>query len=138
MVVRLMARWWASLTRVKAKSSRLQRVAGRSCSSVLLVASVTTAVSSSGGKVPGPAGTRGVLQSGQAGGDEAFPPECDGMSITVELGSDVLVGGFVVLSGTENEAASEGECLGRGAGLDQGLKLSAVLIGERSEERRVG
>jgi hypothetical protein len=52
------------------------------------------------------------------------------MSITVEFGSDVLVGGFVFLGNTENEAASEGERLGRGAGLDQGLKLSAVLVGE--------
>ncbi len=79
MVVRLIARWWASLTRVKAKSIRLQRVAGRSCSSVLLVASVTTEVRSSGGKVPGPVGTRGVLQSGQAGGDEV----CSRQSATV-------------------------------------------------------
>ncbi len=58
-----------------------------------------------------------------------FTPECDGMSVTVKFGGDVLGGGFIVPSSTEEEA-SEGECLGRGAGLDQRLKLSAVLVGE--------
>jgi hypothetical protein len=133
MAVRLMARWWASLTRVVAKSSRLQRVAGRSCSSVLLVARVMTAVSSSGGKGPGPSGAWGVLQAGEAGGYEAFSPQADGVSIAVKFGGDVLVGGLVVLGSPEDEATAEGECLGRGASLSQGLELSAVLVGECDE-----
>ncbi len=70
------------------------------------------------------------MQAGQAGGNEAFAPQSDGMSITVKFGSDVLVSRLVVLSGAEDEATAEGECLGRGAGLDQGLELFAVLIGE--------
>jgi hypothetical protein len=52
------------------------------------------------------------------------------MSIAMELGSNVLVGRLVVLGSAENEAATEGERLGSGAGLDQGLKLFAVLFGE--------
>jgi hypothetical protein len=70
------------------------------------------------------------LQSGEAGGDEAFPPQADGMSIAVELGGDVLVGGLVVLGGAEDESAAEGECLGSGAGLDQRLELPTVVVGE--------
>jgi len=42
------------------------------------------------------------LQAGEAGGDETFAPECDGMSIAVELGGDVLVGGSVVLGSAED------------------------------------
>jgi hypothetical protein len=34
------------------------------------------------------------------------------MPIAVEFGGDVLVGGFIVLGGAEDEAAAEGECLG--------------------------
>ncbi len=130
MVVRLMARWWASLTRVAARSSRVQRVAGWSCSSVLLVARLTTAVSSSGGKAPGSSGAWCVLQASQAGSDEAFSPESDGMSITVEISGDVLIGGLVLLGGPEDEAAAEGKGLRRGARLNEGLKLLAVLVGE--------
>ena len=75
---------------------------GRLCSPVLLVARVRTAMRSSGGKVPGSSGTRGVLQAGEAGGDEPFSPESDGMSIAMELGGDVLVGGSVVLGSAED------------------------------------
>jgi hypothetical protein len=52
------------------------------------------------------------------------------MSITVEFGGNVLVGRLVVLSGAEDEAAAEGQCLGRGAGLSQRTELFAVLVGE--------
>src|SRR5450432_2908055 len=97
MVARLMARWCASLTRVAASSSRLQRVAGWSCSSVLLVAKLTTATSSSGGKAPGSAGAWSILQARQADGDETFAPQADGMSVTVQFRSNLLVTGAVVV-----------------------------------------
>jgi hypothetical protein len=70
------------------------------------------------------------LQAGEAGGNEAFAPQSDGMSITVELGGDVLVGGLIVLGGPKDEAATEGECLRRGAGVNQGLELFVVVVGE--------
>jgi len=70
------------------------------------------------------------LQAGEAGGYEAFSPQADGVSIAVELGGDVLVGGLVVLGSPEDELAAEGECLGSGVGLNQGLQLPAVLLGE--------
>src|SRR5689334_19489761 len=97
MVDRLIARWWDSLTMVAAKSSRVQRVAGRSCSSVLLVARLTTAVSSSGGKAPGSPRAGSILQASEASGDEAFTPQSDGMAITVEVGGDVLIARLIVL-----------------------------------------
>ena len=130
MVARLIARWCASLTRVAARSSRLQRVAGRSCSSVLLVAKVRTVVRSSGGKLPGPSGTRGVLQSGQTRRHEAFSPQSDGVSIAVQFGGDVQVGGLVVLSSPEDEAAAEGKCLRSGASSYERLELLAVVVGQ--------
>ena len=70
------------------------------------------------------------MQAGKAGGNEAFSPQSDGMSIAVEFGGDVLVGGSVLLGSPEDEAAAGGKCLGRGAGLDQGLELFAILIGQ--------
>ena len=70
------------------------------------------------------------MQAGQASSDEAFSPESDGVSIAVEFGGDVLVGGSVVLSDAEDESAAESQRLGRGAGLDQCLELFAVLFGE--------
>ena len=70
------------------------------------------------------------MQASQTSSNEAFTPESDGMSITVEFGGDVLVGRLVVLSGAEDEAAAEGQCLGRGAGLSKRMELFAVLVGE--------
>jgi hypothetical protein len=115
---------------VAAKSSRLQRVAGWSCASVLLVARLTTAVSSSGGKAPGPAGAWGVLQAVEAVGGEAFPPLADGMAVAVQFVGDLLVGRSVVAGGVEDEAAAKGQGLRRGAGGDEGLELLALGRGE--------
>src|SRR5262245_56271306 len=108
-VARLKARWWASLTMVKANSSRLQRVAGRSCVSVLLLASVTTCRRSSGGKAPGSAGARCILEAGQAGRGEAFAPLAHGMPVALALLSELLVRGVVVGGGVEDDAASESQ-----------------------------
>ena len=105
-------------------------MAGRSCSSVLLVAKVRTVVRSSGGKLPGPSGARGVLQSGQPRSHEAFSPAADSMSITVEFGGDVLVGGLVALSSPEDDVAAEGKCLRSGASLYERLELLAGVVGE--------
>src|SRR5271154_1063914 len=96
MVERLMARWWASLTMVKANSSRRQPLSGVWWSSVLLLASVTTSRRSSGGKAPGSAGAWGVLQASQTAGDEAFPPLPDRVAVTVEFVSELLVGEVAV------------------------------------------
>jgi hypothetical protein len=52
------------------------------------------------------------------------------MAITVELRGDVLVGGLIVLGGSEDEATAEGECLRCGTGLDQRSESSAVVVGE--------
>ncbi len=60
-VDRLMASAWASLTMVAAIWSRVQPLAGRSWSSVLVVAMPTTAARSEGGKGPRPAGPGEVL-----------------------------------------------------------------------------
>jgi len=48
----------------------------------------------------------------------------------MEFDGDVLVGGLIVLGGVEDEATAEGECLGCGTGLDQGLELLTGLVGE--------
>src|SRR5215204_1500033 len=109
---RLMASAWASLTMVAAISSRVQPFLGRSCSAVLLVAIVITARCSSGGKAPGSAGARGVLKALEAFGHEAFAPLANGMAVTIQFLGDVLVGRVVILRGTQDDAAAEGESLG--------------------------
>ena len=130
MVARLRARAWASLRMVAARSSRLQRVAGWSCASVLVVARLTTWSRSSGGKAPGAAGAGGVAEAAQAVGGEALAPLADGVAVAVEFGGDGLVGGPVRGRGPEDEAAAQGQGLGGGAGPDQGFELLAGLRGE--------
>jgi len=70
------------------------------------------------------------LQASEAGGDEAFAPQSDGVSIAVQLGGDILVGRLVLLGSLEDEATAEGECLRCGTGLDQRSESSAVVVGE--------
>ena len=132
MVDRLMARWWASLMKVAASSSRLQRVAGWSRSSVLLVARVMTAVSSSGGKAPGSAGAWGVLEASQAVVGEAFAPLADGMAVAVQFVGDLLVGGSILLGRTEDETTAKGQGLRRGPSPEEGFQLLACLRGEQN------
>src|SRR5450755_114466 len=113
-----------------ARSLRLQRVAGWSCSSVLLVARLTTATSSSGGKAPGSAGAWGVLQAGKSSHHEAFAPLADGMAVTVQFRSDLLVAGLIGLGGAENEPTTKDQGLRGGASPDEGLELLAKLRGK--------
>src|SRR5947209_10050840 len=101
------------LTSRAASSSRVQWLAGQSCAAVASVARVTASRRSSGGKAPGPAGARGVLQAGQAALGEALAPQADGVAVAVELGGDGLVGGEVVVVGAQDQAAAEGQGLGR-------------------------
>src|SRR5262245_55412265 len=82
---------WARLMIVAAICGGVQPLVGRSCSWVLLVASATTATRASGGKAPGPAGARGVLQAVQAVGGKAFAPLTDGVAVAVEFVGDGLV-----------------------------------------------
>src|SRR5437588_741993 len=96
MVERLRARWWASLTMVVARSSRLQRVAGWSCASVLLLATLTTCRRSSGGKAPGSPRAGCVLEAGKAVRDEAFAPLTDRVPVALQLLGELLVGGVVI------------------------------------------
>src|SRR5262249_45543573 len=102
--------WWAALTMAAASSSRLQRVAGRSWSSVWLLARATTDRGVSGGNARRSATTGQVLQAVQAQNGEAFAPLADGVAVAVEFGGDDLVGGLV-RGGAEDEPAAEGEGL---------------------------
>jgi hypothetical protein len=61
---------------------------------------------------------------------EAFSPLADGVSVTVELGRDGLVGRVVRLSGTEDDAATKDQCLRGGAGTQQGVELAANFRGQ--------
>jgi hypothetical protein len=131
----------ASLRIVAAISSSVQPLTGRSWLWVVLVAIAITASCSSGGKAPGPAGAWGILEPVQAAGDEAFAPLADGMAVTVEFGSDVLVGRVVRLGGAQHDAAAEGQRLGRGPGADEGFESAASLgiqYDHRGERARHG
>src|SRR5262245_55484722 len=122
-----MAWAWASLTIVAAISSSVQPFRGRSWLGVVLLAIVTTASRSSGGKAPGPAGAWGVLEALQAAGDEAFAPLADSMAVTVQFGGDVLVGRVVCLGSPQDDAAAKGQRLGGGAGADEGVEMMAQI-----------
>ena len=60
-------------------------------------------------------------------GDEAFAPLADGVAVAVQFGGDVLVGRVVRLGGAQDDAAAEGQGLGRGAGADEGFELAAQV-----------
>src|SRR5512147_582581 len=136
-VARLMLWAWASLRIVAAISSSVQPLAGRSWLAVVLLAIDTTAIRWSGGKAPGPAGARGILESLQAACDEAFAPLADGMAVTVQFGGDVLVGRVVRLGGAQDDAAAKGERLGGGPGADEGFE-SVATIGIQFDHRGEG
>src|SRR5262245_379547 len=141
MVARLISSWATSLTRRKASSSRLQRVSGLRCSSVVLPARVTTSRRAAGGKLPRPAGAGGVLKARQALGHEAFPPLPDGVAVATQFGGDVLVGRVACCRSGQDDTAAEGQRLGSGAGADDGFELAAKLVGQcndRGEGARHG
>jgi hypothetical protein len=50
------------------------------------------------------------------------------VAITVELGSDLKVGGMVPVGGAKNQPASEDQRLGSGARSNQAFQLSALKI----------
>jgi hypothetical protein len=56
------------------------------------------------------------LQAGEAVGGEALAPQADCVAVAVQFGGDLLVRGAVVVRGPQDEAAAEGEGLGRGTG----------------------
>lgn len=59
--------------------------------------------------------------------DEAFTPLADGVSVTIQLFGDLLVGGVSVGSGVEDEATAEDQRLRRGTNTEQGLQLVTQL-----------
>src|SRR6476620_7769632 len=117
------------LTSSRARSSRLHRVAGQSCSAVRSDASVTTSSRSSGGKDRWATGSRSVLESRQAVPEEARPPQGDGVAATDEFGGDGAIGGMVVLGQPEDDAGAEGEGLWAGRRPGEGLELAAECGG---------
>ena len=74
---------------------------------------------SEGGKAPGSAGARGVLEASKAIGDEAFAPLADGVAVAIEFGSNVLVRRGVRLGGEQDDAATKDECLRSRTGADE-------------------
>src|SRR5262245_39234632 len=96
MVARLMASAAYWLTRRAARSSRLQRLAGQSCSAVRAEARATTSPRAAGGKSPRPAGPWGILQAGEAVGQEAGAPQGHGVAATGAIGRGVEVGGVIL------------------------------------------
>src|SRR5260221_8725911 len=99
MAARLMASSAYWLTRRRARSSRLQRVAGQSAAAGSSEARARTAARCSGGKAQGASWAWSVLQARQALGEEAAPPGGNGVAVTAKFVGDVAVAGAVVLGG---------------------------------------
>ena len=131
MVARLMARCAASLTMVRASSSRLQALSGLWCSWVVLLARFTTARRSSGGKAPGSAGAGRVLEAGEALSDEAFTPLADGVPIAIQPLGQLLVG-RVIGGSQQNKAAAKGQGLGCRTGTNERFELLVSVWGENN------
>src|SRR4051794_10081663 len=99
MVARLRASSAYSLTSRRAKSSRLQRVAGQSAAAGSSDAQARTAARCSGGKARGAPRAWSVLQARQALVEEAPSPGGNGVAVAAEFVGDVAVAGAVVLGG---------------------------------------
>ena len=131
-----MAQAWAAwLISVAARSSRLQRVADRPCSAVVLLAVAMTSSCCEGGKSPRPTGPRRILQAGEAVPEVAVSPLGDGVAVAGELRGDLEVGGTIVGGGPQDDPATEDQGLGRGAGADQGLQAGPLRPGQANDFR---
>jgi hypothetical protein len=94
----------------------------------VLLAKLIRSSLSEGGKTPRSSRPRRVLETGQSLREVAIAPHRDGVAITVELGSDLKVGGMVPVGGSKNQPASEDQSLGSGARSNQAFQLSALTI----------
>ena len=92
---------------------------------------------SEGGKAPRPAGARGILEAGEAFGDEALAPLADGVTVAPQIGSDALIRRGVGLGGEQDDAATEDEGLGGGTGADEVFELDAHF-GSQLDRRAKG
>ena len=135
MVERRMASAACRLTSSRARSSRVQRVAGQSCSAVRSLARVRTSSRSSGGKDRRAAGAGGVLESGQAVVEEAGSPKGDGVATTPEFGGDGAIGRSILLGRAEDDSRAKREGLWRGRCPSQGLELAAEIRGQVYDRR---
>lgn len=70
------------------------------------------------------------MQTGQAGGHEAFTPQTDGVSVAVEFVGHLLVVGAVGGGGAEDDAAAPDQCLRCGEGADKGVQLLLKFRGQ--------
>jgi len=68
------------------------------------------------------------LQTLKAFVDKAFAPATDRVAVATHYGGDVLVGRVARLSGGQDDAAAESQCLRRGAGTDQRFKFVAKFV----------
>jgi hypothetical protein len=98
----------------------------------VLLAREITASRSEGGKFPRSAGPRSILKPGQTLLQKAVSPDPDGVAITVELGGDLKVAGVILVSGSKDQSAPEGQDLRRGTSSNQGLQLSALRVCQRN------
>jgi hypothetical protein len=112
---------------VRAMSSRHQRVADEPWSAGSLVAMEMTWSCPSGGKDRRSAGSRGVLEAGEAVLGVATPPQRDGVPRGAQLAGDPDVGGVIRPGGAEDDADPSGQGLGRRAGAREGLELPPLL-----------
>jgi len=74
------------------------------------------------------------LQTGEAAGHEAFPPQADRVPVALQFGGDLLIVGLVGGGGAQDEPAAKDQGLGRGPGTNQGLELLAQF--RRKHDRR--
>ena len=116
MVERVMASSVWRLTNSTARSSRLHRLAGQSCSSVLLVASVMTSSCSSGGKAPRSTGPRSILKTGETVLSVAVSPMGHRVAGTGHFVGHLHIGRLVGGCDPQDQTATEAQRLWRGMG----------------------
>jgi hypothetical protein len=81
------------------------------------------------------------LQARKGLGDEAFAPAADGVPVAAQLVGDVLVGRAARGCRGQDDAATQRQSLGSGAGADQGFEFGAKLVRQfnhRTEGTRHG
>ena len=107
-------------------------MAGQPCWSVALLAKLITASLSEGGKASRSPRPRRILQTSQSLFQVAVSPHRHRVAITMELDSDLKIGGMILVGSSENQPAPKDQGLWSGTRSNQGLQLSALNVRQRN------
>src|SRR5688572_20004632 len=117
--------------RASTRSARLQRAAQQEYVAGLRVAIAMTSRRWEGGKAPGAARARCILQATEAVLKIATAPPANGMAVTVERRGDLKIRRALWRRHPEDHLTPKGQGLGGGMGAHDRFETAPLIISER-------